>query len=50
MKSLTVILVLLAAFSLSACNTTRGLGEDIEATGEGIQNAAEQAEEELEEL
>ncbi len=47
MKNLTLFWVLLAGFSLSACNTTRGLGEDVEATGEGIQHVAEEAEEEL---
>ncbi len=49
MKNFVLFLALLAAFSLSACNTTRGLGEDVEATGEGIQNAAEEASEEIDE-
>lgn len=49
MKYLTLFWVLLAAASLTACNTTRGFGEDVEATGDGIQNAAEKTEEELEE-
>lgn len=43
----SVRLLLAAAFALSltvgliACNTTRGAGEDIEAAGEGIQDAAD---------
>ncbi|MBT8103229.1 MAG: entericidin A/B family lipoprotein [Gammaproteobacteria bacterium] len=41
--------VLLAGFSLSGCNTTHGFGQDVEATGDGIQHAAEETEEELEE-
>lgn len=49
MKYVTLFWLLLAGFSLSACNTTRGVGEDVEATGEGIQHAAEETEEELEE-
>jgi len=36
-----VLLVGVFAVSLVGCNTTEGAGEDIEATGEGIQNAAE---------
>lgn len=32
----------------AGCNTTRGFGEDVEAAGEGVQNAAEEVEEELE--
>jgi entericidin B len=49
MKNLALFWVLLASFALSACNTTRGLGEDVEATGEGIQKVAEDTEEEIEE-
>lgn len=33
---------------LTGCNTMRGAGEDVEATGEGVQDAAEDTEEELE--
>jgi entericidin B len=32
-----------AASFLVACNTTKGVGEDVEAAGEGIQNVAEDA-------
>jgi predicted small secreted protein len=39
----------LNAFALSACNTVRGAGEDIEASGEMVQEGAEETEEELEE-
>lgn len=49
MKKLSIIWALLMAMSLAACNTTRGFGEDVEATGEGIQKVAERTEEELEE-
>ncbi len=48
MNKFSMVLMLILGGALSACNTTRGLGEDVEATGEGIQNAAEKAEEELE--
>ncbi len=33
---------------LAACNTMRGAGEDVEAAGEGVQDAAEDTEEDLE--
>lgn len=48
MNKLATILMLMFLTSLAACNTTRGFGEDVEATGEGVQNAAEEVEEELE--
>jgi predicted small secreted protein len=35
--------------ALTACNTMRGAGEDIEASGEMIQEGAEETEEEIEE-
>lgn len=43
-KYLTLIAAFaaLAALSLgTACNTTRGFGQDVEAAGEGLQDAAE---------
>ena len=30
----------LAAFTISACNTVRGVGKDIEAAGQAIESAA----------
>ena len=42
-----VLSVSLAAVALAACNTTRGVGEDVEATGEAVQDAAQSAEDEL---
>lgn len=38
-------IVMIVAFALgtvvaTGCNTTRGVGEDVEAAGEGIQDAA----------
>lgn len=35
---LTVVLLMLAAGSVSACNTMEGFGRDLEAAGEGIQD------------
>ena len=49
MKKLSLMWILLIAGALSACNTSRGVGEDIQAAGQGIENAAEETEEELEE-
>jgi entericidin B len=46
--ALMMVLAMLVILALGACNTTRGLGEDVEAAGEGIQEAAEEVEEEIE--
>jgi entericidin B len=47
-KKMTLLLVLAAPIAgLGACNTTRGFGEDVEATGEAVQDAAQDAEDEL---
>lgn len=37
---LIALLAVLASLSLTACNTTEGLGKDVERGGEGIQNTA----------
>ena len=42
------LLVTLSAGMLAACNTTKGVGQDIEAAGEIIEDTAAEAEEELE--
>lgn len=42
MKSLiSILLIALLSLSLSACNTTRGVGQDIEALGDNIEDAAD---------
>lgn len=43
MKILYLFTLLLVAIAASACNTTRGVGQDIEATGEAIESTAEDA-------
>lgn len=48
MNKLTTMILVIFSTMLAACNTTRGLGEDVEATGEGLQNAAQRVEDELE--
>jgi len=40
---LAPIFVLAAMLGLAACNTTQGIGEDLQAAGEGIDEAAEDA-------
>jgi len=41
MKTITLILLItLLALSLAACNTTRGLGQDIQAVGASIERTA----------
>ena len=40
MKKLCMMLVLLVALlSVSGCNTIRGMGEDVEAVGDGVSDA-----------
>jgi entericidin A len=39
MKRLTAV-TLLALFALSACNTTRGFGQDLQKVGEKMEDAA----------
>ena len=46
-KILTAALLLAMASWLGACNTTRGIGEDVEATGEAVQDAADEASDDL---
>ena len=36
--------------SLAACNTTRGIGKDVEATGEAVQDVADNTQEQIEEI
>ncbi|AOF01866.1 MULTISPECIES: entericidin A/B family lipoprotein [Serratia] len=40
-KSIIAIFSLMILASLTACNTTRGVGEDIQAGGKAIQRSAE---------
>lgn len=48
MQKYLIWVVLAAAGVISAgCNTTRGMGEDVEATGEAVQDAAQKTEDEL---
>ncbi|HEY2133181.1 MAG TPA: entericidin A/B family lipoprotein [Acetobacteraceae bacterium] len=39
----TILLLAGAAASLSACNTTAGVGKDVSATGNAVTNTAEKA-------
>ncbi|MHB1207299.1 MAG: entericidin A/B family lipoprotein [Rhodospirillaceae bacterium] len=38
-----IAIALIAALSLSACNTTAGVGRDIKSTGKAIERSAEDA-------
>jgi predicted small secreted protein len=40
MKYLITLLVLSTAFLLTACNTVKGMGQDIQKAGEKIEGAA----------
>ncbi|MGB5247476.1 MAG: entericidin A/B family lipoprotein [Woeseia sp.] len=51
MKTFFYMMILMAfGLSMTACNTTRGFGEDVEATGEAVQDVAENTEEQIEEI
>ncbi|MGB5580237.1 MAG: entericidin A/B family lipoprotein [Woeseia sp.] len=51
MKTFFYMMILMAfGLSMAACNTTRGFGEDVEATGEAVQDVAENTEEQIEEI
>lgn len=40
---LIALAALIGAASLSACNTVQGVGEDVEAAGQAVDEAAEEA-------
>jgi len=40
-KSIIAVAALLVLSSLAACNTTRGVGEDVSAGGQAIQRTAQ---------
>jgi len=40
-KALAVLLAAAFVVSLIGCNTVEGVGKDVEAAGEGLQDAAE---------
>lgn len=42
-KIISVLSMMMFAFSLSACNTMKGFGQDVERGGEKVQGAAERA-------
>lgn len=42
---LLALLLSLSAILIAGCNTTRGFGQDVEATGEAIEEAAEETKE-----
>ena len=39
MKKITALVVLSFAFILSACNTVKGVGQDVQKAGEKIEDA-----------
>jgi predicted small secreted protein len=47
LKLLIGLLALLVLPSLSACNTARGMGEDVQAAGHAMSGTAEKAEEKI---
>ena len=38
MKKTAVLAIAAVAILMSACNTIRGVGQDVEAAGQGVQN------------
>ena len=47
MRNVLMSLALLGLFGVAACNTTAGFGEDVEATGDAIEGAAEDVQDDL---
>ena len=48
-KTLTALMAAgFATLALAGCNTVDGAGQDVQAAGEGVSHAANEAEEELE--
>ena len=47
LKLLIGLLALAVLPSLSACNTARGMGEDVQAVGEAMSGTAEEVEEDI---
>lgn len=43
MKALAIALLGLSVLTLSACNTVAGVGKDVKATGQAVENAAKDA-------
>lgn len=43
MKAILLALIGISALSLSACNTIEGVGKDVKATGQAVENAAKGA-------
>jgi predicted small secreted protein len=41
LKTLMTVALLGTMFGLAACNTTKGLGKDVENAGEAVQDAAD---------
>ncbi len=41
MKKILISVFILFSFALSACNTVKGIGKDIEKSGEAIQRSAD---------
>jgi predicted small secreted protein len=48
MKKATILAALALLGGLSACNTVKGVGQDIEAAGRGIGNAADDVKDDME--
>jgi predicted small secreted protein len=42
-KLFYLLALILVSFAASACNTTRGFGQDVEATGDAIEDTADDA-------
>ncbi|RYE06142.1 MAG: entericidin A/B family lipoprotein [Rickettsiaceae bacterium] len=40
---ITTTLIIITSLALSGCNTTKGLGKDIQRGGEKLENAADRA-------
>jgi predicted small secreted protein len=46
---LKLVFLLLGLLGLAACNTTKGFGQDVEATGDAIEDTAEDVQDDMNE-
>ncbi len=47
LRKLSVLLLVLAGFTMAACNTVKGAGRDVEAAGEAVTEAADETQDDI---
>ena len=49
MTKLAFAVLAMMGFAMAACNTVKGAGRDVSAAGRGVENAAQETQEEIDE-